>query len=63
MKWNDAWLSNMDRDGDGKLANKPATAEMYKKQFCLGNNTRCARFLISKALGKEKVPLTFTQTR
>ena len=19
MKWNDAWLSNMDRDGDGKL--------------------------------------------
>jgi len=53
----------MDRDGDGKLANKPATAEMYKKQFCLGNNTRCARFLISKALGKEKVPLTFTQTR
>ena len=40
-----------------KMANMPATAELYKDQYCRENNLECARFMVFKALGKEKVPL------
>jgi hypothetical protein len=39
-----------------KMAGSPATAEIYKKRYCLGDNTQCARHTIFKALGKPKVP-------
>ncbi len=39
-----------------KMAEVPATADMMKKRFCLGDNTNCARHMIKAALGKEKVP-------
>ena len=29
---------------------------MYKKTYCLGDNTNCARHMIFKKLGKEMVP-------
>jgi hypothetical protein len=32
-----------------KMANKPAMAELFKKQFCLTDNSKCARFLVSSA--------------
>ena len=39
-----------------KMANKPGMAEMYKKKYCLGDNTDCARHMVMKELGKPKVP-------
>ncbi|MDX9800558.1 MAG: hypothetical protein RBT69_04390 [Spirochaetia bacterium] len=29
---------------------------IYKKKYCLGDNTKCARFMVAKSLGREKVP-------
>lgn len=39
-----------------KMADKPATAEMFKKQYCMGDNSTCARYMIFIELGREKVP-------
>jgi hypothetical protein len=40
-----------------KMQEKPATAAMYKKSYCIdGNNADCARHQIKVALGKEHVP-------
>ena len=39
-----------------KMDNMPSMANLLKKKFCKGDNTRCARYLIFKTLGKEKVP-------
>ncbi len=39
-----------------KMANMPSLSGMYKKQFCLSDNSLCARHMIFKNLGKEKVP-------
>ncbi|MDQ7830532.1 MAG: hypothetical protein RDU30_02260 [Desulfovibrionaceae bacterium] len=39
-----------------KMANMPAMAEMMKKKYCRGDNAKCARYLVCKKLGKEKVP-------
>jgi len=39
-----------------KMKDMPATAEILKTKFCRGNNTLCARFIIFKELGREKVP-------
>ena len=38
------------------MADKPATAESMKKRYCLGDNSQCARYMVFKALGREKVP-------
>jgi hypothetical protein len=40
-----------------KMSEKPATAELYKKRFCLGDNTECARWIVSQTLGPEGTPL------
>ena len=29
---------------------------LYKKRYCLGDNTKCARYMVAKAIGREKVP-------
>jgi hypothetical protein len=34
----------------------PATAEIFKKIFCRGDFESCARLMVSRKLGKEKVP-------
>ena len=34
----------------------PNIAEKMKNQFCLNNNTECARYMVFKVLGREKVP-------
>ena len=39
-----------------KMKNAPATASIYKKTYCVGNNSNCARYLVLKVLGKDKVP-------
>ena len=39
-----------------KMADMPGTAASLKGQFCQGDNTTCARYMVSKALGKSNVP-------
>ena len=40
-----------------KMADKPATADMLKQRFCLGDKSGCARYMVRTALGKENVPV------
>ena len=39
-----------------KMANMPAMANSYKKRFCHNDYATCGRYMVSKALGKAKVP-------
>jgi hypothetical protein len=40
-----------------RMKERPAMAQLYKNRFCLGGeNEKCARYMIRKALGKENVP-------
>ena len=39
-----------------KMADMPSTAEMFKNKYCRESNTECARYVVFKALGREKVP-------
>jgi len=38
------------------MKSMPASAEQFKKNYCRGDNSICARFMVYKALGREKVP-------
>ncbi len=40
-----------------KMKGMPSTAEMYKKKYCHTDYVNCARFMVSKAIGKENVPI------
>lgn len=39
-----------------KMADMPGTVSGLKKQYCQGDNSACARYMVLKALGKSKVP-------
>jgi len=39
-----------------KMENMPTTAELLKRRFCRSNNSDCARYIVYKALGRDKVP-------
>jgi hypothetical protein len=39
-----------------KMKDMPATAAVIKRNYCQDDNSKCARFLVAKTLGKEKVP-------
>ncbi len=39
-----------------KMQNMPAVADIYKQNYCRGDFSKCARFMVAEALGKEKVP-------
>jgi len=39
-----------------KMKNMPASAELMKDKYCRGDFASCARYMVLKALGKEKVP-------
>ncbi|MCF8069502.1 MAG: hypothetical protein K9L30_13040 [Desulfobacterales bacterium] len=39
-----------------KMANMPGSAAGFKRRYCQGDNSTCARYMVLKALGKEKVP-------
>ncbi len=45
---------------NNQMANMPAMAEMMKKKYCRGDNTKCARYLVCTRLGREKVPADLT---
>jgi hypothetical protein len=38
------------------MASMPVTTKVYKQKYCRGNNSKCARYIIFRALGKVKVP-------
>jgi len=38
------------------MNNMPATANVMKKRYCLGDNSQCARFMVAQRLGRDKVP-------
>ena len=46
-----------------KMANMPAMAEMLKKKYCRGDSSNCARFVVCKSLGREKVPGDLTPSQ
>ena len=39
-----------------KMAERPATANVYKRRFCQEDNANCARYMVFKAIGKGSVP-------
>jgi hypothetical protein len=42
-----------------KMANMPATTQLFKRKYCLGqgkSNENCARWIVAKKLGEEYVP-------
>lgn len=41
---------------NGRMANKPATAELMKKQYCRSDFKRCARYMVFEKLGGDSVP-------
>jgi hypothetical protein len=38
------------------MSNMPMTTGVFKQKYCRGNNSKCARYIIFRALGKAKVP-------
>ena len=41
---------------NGHMAGMPSTADMLKNLYCLQDFDKCARYMIVKELGREKVP-------
>lgn len=39
-----------------KMDPEKGTGAMYKNKYCLGDNSNCARYMVFKKLGREKVP-------
>jgi hypothetical protein len=39
-----------------KMETLPAIANMYRRMFCKGDNSGCARYQIFTTLGRDKVP-------
>ncbi len=46
-----------------RMGDMPATAQLMKKRFCLGEQTTCARFMIFSTLGSENVPMDLYPTQ
>ena len=40
-----------------KLANMPSTAEILKNTYCKGDFNKCARYMVAKTVGRDKVTL------
>jgi len=40
-----------------RMANMPSTARLFKQSYCRGDFGTYARFMVFKALGREKVPI------
>lgn len=39
-----------------KMKDNKGLAGIYKKKYCLGDNSNCARYMIFKKLGRDRVP-------
>lgn len=40
----------------GQMSLDSGLGSMYKKRYCEGNRSLCARYMVSSSLGKEYVP-------
>jgi len=40
------------------MPNMPSTVEVFKQNYCRGDNRGCARYIVFKARGREHVPQT-----
>jgi len=40
-----------------KMADRPATTGVYKRRYCKEDNSKCARYMIFKAKGRDAVPV------
>lgn len=40
-----------------KMSSMPTMGEMYKQNYCRGDSSRCARFLVFANLGAGKAPM------
>ena len=40
----------------GQMSMDSGLGSMYKKRYCEGNRSLCARYMVSSGLGKEYVP-------
>jgi hypothetical protein len=41
---------------NNQMKDMPSMADLYKKNFCRGDASQCARYVMSKAVGRENVP-------
>ena len=39
-----------------RMDNMPSMTQMYKKKYCLGDNSKCARHMVFEKKGKDYVP-------
>ena len=39
-----------------RMQNMPGLSNVYKRNYCRTDSSKCARFVVFKALGKEAVP-------
>ena len=39
-----------------RMASMPSTAEVIKLRYCKSDNTGCARYMIFRTMGRDKVP-------
>jgi len=39
------------------MADRPAIANMMKKKYCARNPSACARYMVLKTVGKDRVPV------
>jgi hypothetical protein len=39
-----------------KMADSTGLGKIYKKKYCQGDNSKCARYMVFKKLGKQMVP-------
>lgn len=39
-----------------KMSVDEGLGAMYKNRYCQGDNSQCARYVVAKKLGREKVP-------
>ena len=46
----------MDVFFNDKMENMPTLSEKYKRDYCLSDFEKCARYMVFKTLGKPKVP-------
>ncbi len=41
---------------NNKMPDTSGLGAIYKKKYCLGDNSECARYIVAKKLGRDKVP-------
>ena len=39
-----------------KMPMESGLGALFKKNYCQGDNSKCARYMVAKKLGREKVP-------